>query len=175
MSGVSAGRPFRRVTGVADPFTGVTFPKIGTWPANVQLFTLDPSPVAITATNAVGDATNTWIALSSGNYSKNLLRVGTYLYLQKLVNKVIGISPDGTTILLEKAYLSAITATNVFVTKNMGAKRIQATSNGSAAAILLGSTMPIGEVAVFDGRQGVEAIDYDASATGAQISFDITE
>lgn len=175
MTGASTGRPTRYVTGQPDPFTGDVFPVTGTFPFATQLMTLDASPVAVTATNADGDTTNTWLTLSSSNFDTKFLRFGTYIYLQSLINKVIGVSSDGVTIQLEKAFPSAVTDADVYVVRQMGSKRVQATSNGTVDAILQGWLFPVGEVSVFGGILGVEAISYDSSADGAQISFDITE
>lgn len=174
MTGAAAVRPARYVTGANDPFTGVAFPTKGTWPQAIQLKTNVAVPVAITASNISGDSSNTWLALSSSNYLSKFLRVGVYVYIQDVLSKVVGVNPDGSAIQLEKAFPSAVSAVNVYVAKNMGAKRIQAISSGTASASLNGFPFPVGEVAVFEGNLGVEAIFYDASATNAKITFDIS-
>lgn len=176
MSIIATATPIICVTGVNDPFTGVAVPKIGTFPAAVQLMTLDAVPVAITGTSPItGNTDGTWVSLSSTNYDKNKFKEGRYVYAQGLVSKIVAVNPQGSSIRLDKKFPSALVAVNIFYCKGLKYKKIRAVSSGTAAAILNGVTFGIGLSAEFEARLGVAPVSYNANAANAEITFELTE
>jgi hypothetical protein len=165
--------PIAYVTGQTLPFTSATaMPKTGTMPAAVQLKT--SAAVAITASTITGNTDNTWLALSSTDYDKNKFRVGTWLYMQGLVVRIINITNDGSTIQIATAMPSSVSGTNVYYVTTKY-KSVRAISSGSAPAILQGVPFKNGLISDSVGTIGVAPISYDASASNAEITFYVTE
>ena len=167
------GSPWIFLTGTTDATKNIAIPTVGTFPLQVQLFTTDVSPVAITATQSTANAK--FLVLSSNVWASQNLRVGDYIYLQGVIRKIITVWDSKLAIELDYAFPSAITAQNVYITQTVPYRHVKVEGAGAAnTATVQGVVLKSGGFVEFNEPAGISPIFYNASG-GDALKFIVSQ
>ncbi|MFI0435900.1 MAG: hypothetical protein ACH350_09300 [Parachlamydiaceae bacterium] len=161
-------------TGDAHPITGVTVATKGTVPFARQVLTkLGANITGTTSVDISGNMLDS-VLLSSASWANiRDIEKGDYLYVNDKAFKIKSVAPSKKVFRLKYPLLSAISAANILIAKQLYRKIIIEAVGTANTALVNGIALKSGGILILDNSDIVEPIFYKADGANEKLKFTV--